>query len=322
MWLTWRNRLCAAAVCSLIFGFVPNFGHAAGFDCRKAKGEIEIAICNSPELSKADSELNELYRALLPKLSQVGSEILIRTQKDWLKLNCEICTKIQSESLSDCLLFRFKDRIKYLRSASEKYSPFIILMDNSQSETASNVDDNHEIPLEGDWPFFDGPEYKLNDVLNGIVNNTCGPSGIAQGNGAFYRCHLTFLNKKFVSFLYAAGSPPGFEEVVGVMTQTSIANYISESYSFNLNDGSALAAGDLFVLGSKWEDAMIKACAALQPPPRAPIQPDQRPGAWLLTDEGLAVDCGEQEGQLVPAPSATISWPDLTPYLKPGVLAR
>jgi uncharacterized protein len=49
---------------------------AAGFDCAKAKTKIEIEICNSPELSAKDSEINTIYKDIYSKLSPDGKSIL------------------------------------------------------------------------------------------------------------------------------------------------------------------------------------------------------------------------------------------------------
>jgi len=57
---------------------------AASFDCAKAGTNVEHMICDNPELSKLDDELNESYKAALKDKSQVVS--IKQVQKQWVKV--------------------------------------------------------------------------------------------------------------------------------------------------------------------------------------------------------------------------------------------
>jgi len=56
---------------------------AASFDCAKAGTKIEHIICDNPEISKLDEELNAVYKAALQNVKQADS--IKQTQKQWLK---------------------------------------------------------------------------------------------------------------------------------------------------------------------------------------------------------------------------------------------
>jgi uncharacterized protein len=95
---------------------------AASFDCGKAATPAEKAICADPELSKLDSELNDVYSTavgLTKSSSKLRSE-----QRDWLKRRDD-CVRQTSkcEPLSDI----YRARILRIRSA----------MDQEQCSTSS-----------------------------------------------------------------------------------------------------------------------------------------------------------------------------------------
>lgn len=56
---------------------------AASFDCTKASTKVERIICDNPEISKLDEELNTAYKATLQDVKQVDS--IKQAQKQWMK---------------------------------------------------------------------------------------------------------------------------------------------------------------------------------------------------------------------------------------------
>lgn len=57
--------------------------HAASFDCAKAGPKVEHLICDNPEISKLDEELNTAYKTALQDEKQ--ADIIKQAQKRWLK---------------------------------------------------------------------------------------------------------------------------------------------------------------------------------------------------------------------------------------------
>ena len=58
---------------------------AASFDCKKAKTQVEKAICEDPRLSKLDEELAVTYRDAMSKAERTEKIKLRKGQTDWLK---------------------------------------------------------------------------------------------------------------------------------------------------------------------------------------------------------------------------------------------
>jgi uncharacterized protein len=48
---------------ALVWFALVETAQAASFDCSKAQSKIENLICDNPEISKLDNELNTLYKA-------------------------------------------------------------------------------------------------------------------------------------------------------------------------------------------------------------------------------------------------------------------
>jgi uncharacterized protein len=57
--------------------------HAASFDCAKASTKIELVICDNPEISKLDDELNTAYKEALQNQEQ--ADAIMQAQRQWVK---------------------------------------------------------------------------------------------------------------------------------------------------------------------------------------------------------------------------------------------
>jgi uncharacterized protein YecT (DUF1311 family) len=84
----------------------------AGFDCKKARTEVEITVCGSKKLSALDKEMNDLYRSLLQSLPSERSDKLIQEQKKWLSRRNNECNY---KWIRDCLLDSYKARLDVLK---------------------------------------------------------------------------------------------------------------------------------------------------------------------------------------------------------------
>ncbi len=58
---------------------------AASFDCAKAAGDVEQAICNNPKLSDLDDGLNDNYQLAMANLPADQADALRIAQRSWLK---------------------------------------------------------------------------------------------------------------------------------------------------------------------------------------------------------------------------------------------
>ena len=82
-------RLSAASALALVLlSALPGASaRAAGFDCKRARTEIEKEICALPELSALDGKIAQLYAASLKILKEANPRQIALLQKDqiaWL----------------------------------------------------------------------------------------------------------------------------------------------------------------------------------------------------------------------------------------------
>lgn len=69
----------------IVFGWLvlSVAAQAASFDCAKAQSVVEHLICDNPELSKLDEELNAAYKTALQDVEPTDS--IRQAQKQWMK---------------------------------------------------------------------------------------------------------------------------------------------------------------------------------------------------------------------------------------------
>lgn len=76
------------------------------FDCTKATTGSERLICSNKELSEADVQLVQAYRAALENTAE--KDVLKRQQRDWLKNERDACSTVE------CMMKAYKDRMEKL----------------------------------------------------------------------------------------------------------------------------------------------------------------------------------------------------------------
>ncbi|MBI1890488.1 MAG: DUF1311 domain-containing protein [Burkholderiales bacterium] len=79
---------------------------AAGFDCTKAKTQIELMICGDANVSALDSQLSAAFQSAMQKTPD--RKALGDNQRNWLKNIRDLCKTI------DCLNHTYRERIAYL----------------------------------------------------------------------------------------------------------------------------------------------------------------------------------------------------------------
>lgn len=91
----------------------PLPGQAAGpsFDCRKARGPIETAVCRSPALSELDARLDFVYRDALAGAPSRRATQIRNDQRQWVKAR-DACAR--ERRLEQCLSIRYSARIGQL----------------------------------------------------------------------------------------------------------------------------------------------------------------------------------------------------------------
>ncbi|WP_108398022.1 DUF3298 domain-containing protein [Devosia submarina] len=107
----------------LALGPIPAMG--ASFDCTKAQTPFEHAICEAPELSRADEVLAKAFATAIGGLTQGSLEAMRGDQRNWLDYARRACTADAQpltkgrydENGTACLLETFKGRISALEQS-------------------------------------------------------------------------------------------------------------------------------------------------------------------------------------------------------------
>lgn len=81
---------------------------AASFDCAKAQSKVEHLICDNPEISKLDEELNAAYKAALQDEKQ--ADTTMQAQKQWMK-------ERNGCADADCVTRSYESRLKAIPSS-------------------------------------------------------------------------------------------------------------------------------------------------------------------------------------------------------------
>ena len=80
------------------------------FDCRAHHSDAEVTICNSPELSLLDNQLDQLYMRALKALGETKRKELVLGQRQWIRgvINC--ATDV------NCLTAQYQDQLQKLKT--------------------------------------------------------------------------------------------------------------------------------------------------------------------------------------------------------------
>jgi len=86
------------------------------YDCARAEGEVESAICHVKELAELDLQLSSLYRALLAKLAAAERTALRSEQRAWIAERDKDCAP--DKGWVDCLTENYEKRMEQLKKRS------------------------------------------------------------------------------------------------------------------------------------------------------------------------------------------------------------
>ena len=108
------TNIVAAALVLGVAGGVS----AAGFDCKKARGEDEKAICANAELSKLDDDLTAAFKAAVALMSGDAKRIALfrKNQAEWVR------ERSRCGATASCLKDEYVKRIRWLSSPAHQYA--------------------------------------------------------------------------------------------------------------------------------------------------------------------------------------------------------
>ncbi len=133
--------------------FVPRsqkLYYRASFNCAKARTKIELAICESKVIARADKKLGSIYKILGKKLSKKNVKRLRKDQRGWIKNRDWKCKKKSNKALNYCLRRHYGKRLltlnlldtyKIWHNGNLNYSFFKNIKQNN-SKSYFNVMDN------------------------------------------------------------------------------------------------------------------------------------------------------------------------------------
>ncbi len=80
------------------------------FDCRAHHSDAEVTVCNSPELSLLDNQLDELYMQSLKAIGETKRKELVLAQRQWVRGVIGCATDI------NCLTSQYQNQLQKLKS--------------------------------------------------------------------------------------------------------------------------------------------------------------------------------------------------------------
>lgn len=329
-------------------------GHAASFDCTKAKSPQEKAICASPELSAADDQLAAAYKAWLAAVPpEVVAEVR-EEQRGWLRslaANCKSAAVESTTALAACMLDVYPARIKELRAkvvtvgGVKFYWRSITLKESDGPDTGQPGTFTEVNPgfgtLEAEWPQATSstPEWRAwNAAIEAVTQEmTSGSSGDSSGKRAAKWSATGFVDQEVTTSIGVV-TPELVTVAIQDMVDGHGAHPNTNSIEFNwlLNEKRKLQPKDVFRAGSGWDQFLQKRCdkylhEQLDTDGKSYVSVAQsgemaktllgivvKPENWLLDGKGLTIPFQPYAVACyacTPEP-LTIPWSDLQGYLQ------
>jgi len=314
------SRVIRAGVLACV-AMVGVSASAASFDCAKAKSDMEITVCTSPELSVLDEQLVNTYAHAKGALSVDGRAMLTNVQRDWLRF-------VNDATDEDvCLGNELRRRVSQLGSIGLHVDGHVL----------TRMDLYDAIPAKT-YPYTVGfPGFVVRHV--GYPQIDAAPSGEMSAWNSRQVKALPDLNadnddQTDEDIDYAVGCAGG--KLLGIRVETSEYNHGAPHPDWSVQTNTTvftpevrdMTPEDLFASNAAWEDKLpdlfwqaylhgehvIKDRPEIEPAVReAAIDT----GKWLLTPEGLQISFDAYEaGCYVCNPGPlTVPWMTLKPLL-------
>lgn len=332
--------MLAAMAGSVVVPAAPVF--AASFDCSKAVTPFETAICENERLSQADDRLARTYATAIGGLSEAAIAGLRAGQRDWLGFARRACTE-DAEPLwqgaydgnaVDCLATIFNARSTVLENSRMieglRFYPagnYTALPDPDAESGSSWAVATHElsfVQLDESLDFTDAFNALVRDEsveMQGGYDVDDGKASIADdpsstSDNAIVVEEVAGQNRITLSattYWYGHGAAHG--------------NYTTSSLHFLRDQGRWMEAKDLFT-GNDWREKLTElTIQALEAEHGDNLMMDgadyiteivSNPRRWSFSDTyGLVIQFQPYEvsAYAYGAPTATVSWISLEPYL-------
>jgi len=297
------------------------------------------ALCENQALASLESAAREALVAESSSISDAGAALLVQNQNRWREAARVICGLTEADAAPDaeqqsCLEDRFRARAQEVRQAVQEVGGYTFqrmeLVDAapvSQAMVASSgLGDEapNAIVREIRFPRIDGrqtpaiqrfndlvaqqPQFRLEEATNEVVD---------------YR--IAFAGPELISVRFDMAS-----DTLGA----AHGNNTSKAITVLMEEGRALAAGDVFREGSGWENFLTQRAVTeigrqfredgFTPPERDVRESVTKPHLWLITDQGLTLlfpPYSFGAPYVMGGTEVSIPWADLRAYLNPAAPA-
>ncbi len=318
---------------------------AASFDCAKASTPFEHAICDNPELSRADERLSKTYETAIGGLSKAALDAVRADQRTWLDYAQKACTSdakpmakgSYSENGVSCLVDIFSSRSQVLETSrmmdGRRFYPQSRYAALPDPYEADDPDSNwpvaqHEqtlVQLDSSEPYavaFNEFVRKQGEVELGMFAAQGG-----EGDGQDDDTSNTD-NKITVQEQAGTGRISLAVNTYWYGHGAAHGNYSLSYLHYLVDEKRGLEATDMFT-GKGWEKKLTAlTLAALQAEHGDNLMLDDNsnvvalvavdPTRWDFSDDyGLLIQFEPYEvsAYAYGAPTARVSWTDLEPYL-------
>ncbi|WP_297109211.1 DUF3298 domain-containing protein [uncultured Devosia sp.] len=327
----------------LLIWALPQGAHAASFDCAKAATPFERAICDDPELSRADERLAKTYATAIGGLSDAALAELRSSQRAWLDYAQRACTRtaepLTQGSYDERGLFCLKDVFASRSHVLEMSRMIEGLRVYPHSRYAAAPD-----PYEADNPDSNWPVAQHELALVQIDSD----EAFAESFNALVEAE----GQKMASVFAGQGGPEDMSDDSSSDSTNSIGvheitdnrlslvvntywyghgaahgNYTITYLHFLKEEGRWLEAGDIFA-GKGWQKTLVQLVSeAAMAEHGDALWPDSLdglnevvtdPARWDVSDPyGLVVQFQPYEisAYAYGAPTARVSWEALQPIL-------
>ncbi len=309
---------------------------AASFDCSKASTPFENAICDSEALSAADERLARTYATAAGGLSETASGALRSDQRDWLGYARRACAPEAEEMTSgsyddegvSCLVDLFTSRSRVLEASRMidglrfyPASSYSALPDPDAEAGSAWAIAEHELAvaqLDDEVDFaetFNALMIAEGAAMQGGAENVVNDASSDSTNSITVKevAGERRITLEANTYWYGHGAAHG--------------NYTITYLHYLTEEGRLLEASDLFT-GKKWQQALLDLVVeALQREHGEMLmlegteyieEPVADPRRWDLSNPyGLVIQFQPYEvsAYAYGAPTATVSWDALMPYL-------
>ncbi len=306
------------ALCGLVVACGLSSASAApSFDCSKALGPAESAVCSDPTLAALDQKLSTAYAAAMAALPEHDRAPLREGQQQWLAFIRTIC---RDRTIVYCLTNRYVERVKQLDNA-------VIVVGGLKFRRTDAFKARKSL-LQDEAPAF--------DTLVSAYPQIVTPMTPAQER---FNETLAALAKDEAADFEEGGADITFDyddiEVNGALISVNTASsfyghgaahpmYSAAVIHWLREEGRELTAEDVFSKGTAWRAVLRDACfkavkreGFVETPEDLNDLPED-PQRWLFSLEGLTIRFNPYE--VAPyadgMPEVTISWSTLKPYLR------